>query len=132
MQTISIDGMKLKALILSKADGMAEASRVCGFGEGYFSGCASKGKIAKYGAQALEREYGIKPEEYARAAKKAEISQTEIMPEASDAWEADVKLNRAELRAIVMMGIVDAMLHLISTGKFQAAIVDAIRKANDE
>lgn len=129
MQTISIDGMKLKALILSRADGMAEASRVCGFGEGYFSGCASKGKIAKYGAQALEREYGIKPEEYARAAKKAEISQTEIMPEAR---EAEAKIDMKELREAVTLGMVDALMALINTGKAQAAIAEAIRKANNE
>lgn len=129
MQTILIDGMKLKALILSRADGMAEASRVCGFGEGYFSGCASKGRIAKYGAQALEREYGIKPEEYARAAKKAEISQTEIMPEAR---ETETKIDMKELREAVTLGVVDALMALINTGKAQAAIVDAIRKANDE
>ena len=125
MQTISIDGMKLKALILSRADGMAEASRVCGFGEGYFSGCASKGKIAKYGAQALEREYGIKPEEYARAAKKAEISQTEIMPEAR---ETETKIDMKELREAVTLGVVDALMAIIETGK----IAEAIRKANDE
>lgn len=129
MQRITIDGMKLKALILSRADGMAEASRVCGFGEGYFSGCASKGKIAKYGAQALEREYGIKPEEYARAAKKAEISQTEIMPEVR---ETETKIDMKELREAVTLGVVDALVALINTGKAQAAIVDAIRKANDE
>lgn len=129
MQTISIDGMKLKALILSRADGMAEASRVCGFGEGYFSGCASKGKIAKYGAQALEREYGIKPEEYARAAKKAEISQTEIMPEAR---EAEAKIDMKELREAVTLGVIDALMALINTGKAQAAIAEAIRKANNE
>ena len=129
MQTISIDGMKLKALILSKADGMAEASRVCGFGEGYFSGCASKGKIAKYGAQALEREYGIKPEEYARAAKKAEISQTEIMPEAR---EAEAKIDMKELREAVTLGVIDALMALTNTGKAQAAIAEAIRKANNE
>lgn len=129
MQTISIDGMKLKALILSRADGMAEASRVCGFGEGYFSGCASKGKIAKYGAQALEREYGIKPEEYARAAKKAEISQTEIMPEAR---ETETKIDMKELREAVTLGVVDALVALINTGKAQAAIAEAIRKTNNE
>lgn len=129
MQTISIDGMKLKALILSRADGMAEASRVCGFGEGYFSGCASKGRIAKYGAQALEREYGIKPEEYARAAKKAEISQTEIMPEAR---ETETKIDMKELREAVTLGVVDALVALINTGKTQAAIAEAIRKANNE
>lgn len=126
MQTITIDGMKLRALILSKADGMAEASRVCGFGEGYFSGCASKGRIAKYGAQALEREYGIKPEEYARAAKKTEISQTEIMPEAR---EAERKIDMKELREAVTLGVIDA---LINTGKVQAAIAEVIRKANNE
>lgn len=126
MQTITIDGMKLRALILSKADGMAEASRVCGFGEGYFSGCASKGRIAKYGAQALEREYGIKPEEYARAAKKTEISQTEIMP------EAEPKIDMKELREAVTLGVVDALMALINTGKAQTAIAEAIRKANNE
>lgn len=129
MQTISIDGMKLKALILSRADGMAEASRVCGFGEGYFSGCASKGRIAKYGAQALEREYGIKPEEYARAVKKAEISQTEIMPEAR---EAETKIDMKELREAVTLGVIDALMALNNTGKAQAAIAEAIRKANNE
>lgn len=125
MQRITIDGMKLKALILSRADGMAEASRVCGFGEGYFSGCASKGKIAKYGAQALEREYGIKLEEYARAAKKAEISQTEILPEEQ---EAEAKIDMNELRKAVTLGVVDALMAIIETGK----IAEAIRKANDE
>lgn len=129
MQTISIDGMKLKALILSRADGMAEASRVCGFGEGYFSGCASKGKIAKYGAQALEREYGIKPEEYARAAKKAEISQTEIMPEAR---ETETKIDMKELSEAVTLGVVDALVALINTGKAQAAIAEAISTMRGE
>lgn len=129
MQTITIDGMKLKALILSKADGMAEASRVCGFGDGYFSGCASKGKIARYGAQALEREYGIKPEEYARAEKKAEISQTEIIQEAR---EAETKIDMKELREAVTLGVVDALMALINMGKVQTAIYDAIRKANNE
>lgn len=123
MQRITIDGMKLKALILSRADGMAEASRVCGFGEGYFSGCASKGKIAKYGAQALEREYGIKPEEYACAAKKTEISQTEILPEAR---EAEAKIDMNELRKAVTLGVVDALMAIIETGK----IAEVIRKAN--
>lgn len=129
MKRITIDGMKLKALILSRADGMAEASRVCGFGEGYFSGCASKGKIAKYGAQALEREYGIKPEEYARAAKKAEISQTEILPEIlPEAREAEAKIDMNELRKAVTLGVVDALMVIIETGK----IAEAIRKANNE
>ena len=129
MQMITIDGAKLRAVILSRAGNMAETSRVCGFGEGYFSGCASKGKIAKYGAQALEREYGIKPEEYARAAKKAEISQTEIMPEAR---ETETKIDMKELREAVTLGVIDALMALINTGKAQAAIAEAIRKANNE
>lgn len=120
---IVIDGAKLRALIQSRTGGMAEASRVCGFGEGYFSGCASKGKIARYGAAALEREYGIKPEEYACTAKKTEISQTEILPEAR---EAEAKIDMNELRKAVTLGVVDALMAIIETGK----IADAIRKAN--
>lgn len=120
---IEIDGAKLRALLLSRTGGMAEASRVCGFGEGYFSGCASKGKIARYGAAALEREYGIKPEEYACAAKKTEISQTEILPEAR---EAEAKIDMNELRKAVTLGVVDALMAIIETGK----IAEAIRKAN--
>ena len=120
---IEIDGAKLRALLLSRTGGMAEASRVCGFGEGYFSGCASKGKIARYGAAALEREYGIKPEEYACATKKAEISQTEILPEAQ---EAEAKIDMNELRKAVTLGVVDALMAIIETGK----IAEAIRKAN--
>ena len=62
-KTLDIDGMKLKKLLAKTGKSLAEHSRECGFGEGFFSNAISRNQLNKAAVFYLER-IGIEFSEY--------------------------------------------------------------------
>lgn len=63
-KTITIDGKKLKRLMLEKKINMSKASRDCGMTDSYISNSCSYNYISKAVAQLLEIKYGVTLDDY--------------------------------------------------------------------
>ena len=63
-KTITIDGVKLRRLMLDKKINMSKASRDCGMTDSYISNSCSYNYISKAVAQLLEIKYGVMLDDY--------------------------------------------------------------------
>lgn len=63
-KTITIDGKKLKRLMMDKKINMSKASRDCGMTESYISNSCSYNYINRAMAQLLEIKYGVMLDDY--------------------------------------------------------------------
>lgn len=64
-RTISIDGAKLTAELKKRGVTKAKASEEIGMSVNYLAACTHSGIISAVGSIALQKVYGIEPEDYA-------------------------------------------------------------------
>ena len=64
-RTINIDGAKLTAELKKRGVTKAKASEEIGMSANYLAACTHKGIMSAVGSIALQKVYGIEPEDYA-------------------------------------------------------------------
>lgn len=158
-KTITIDGKKLRRLMLDKKINMSKASRDCGMTDSYISNSCSYNYISKAVAQLLEIKYGVmlddyryvepEPEPEKPAEQPVEVAPVAAIPQSGmteDDWNriagmiAAVAVDYDKIEKAVAEGMIEAAHVMVTTEPvtrqiqqtLYAAIHGALKKiAND-
>lgn len=151
-KTISIDGVKLKRLMLDKKINMAKASRDCGMTDSYISNSCSYNYINKAVAQLLEIKYGVmlddyryvepEPEPEKPVEQPVEAAPVAVIPQSgmtADDWNRIAGMINAtavdyeQLTKVIISGVVESVSMILaaepSTRKIQMMLYAAIKGA---
>ena len=149
-KTITIDGKKLKRLMLDKKINMSKASRDCGMTDSYISNSCSYNYISKAVAQLLEIKYGVmlddykyvEPEPVKPAEPPVEAAPVAAIPQSGmteDDWNRIAGMINATaidyemLTKVIISAVVEATSMILaaepSTRKIQQMLYAAIKGA---
>lgn len=151
-KTITIDGVKLKRLMLDKKINMSKASRDCGMTDGYISNSCSYNYINMAVAQLLEIKYGVmlddyryvepEPEPEKPAEQPVEVAPVAAIPQSgmtADDWNRIAGMINAtavdyeQLTKVIISGVVESVSMILaaepSTRKIQMMLYAAIKGA---
>lgn len=151
-KTITIDGKKLKRLMLEKKINMSKASRECGMTDSYISNSCSYNYINMAVAQLLEIKYGVmlddyryvepEPEPEKPAEQPVEVAPVAAIPQSGmteDDWNRIAGMINAtavdyeQLTKVIISAVVEATSMILaaepSTRKIQTMLYAAIKGA---
>lgn len=153
-KTITIDGKKLKRLMLEKKINMSKASRDCGMTDSYISNSCSYNYINMAVAQLLEIKYGVmlddykyvepepEPEPEKPVEQPVEAAPVAVIPQSgmtADDWNRIAGMINAtavdyeQLTKVIISGVVESVSMILaaepSTRKIQQMLYAAIKGA---
>lgn len=118
-KTITIDGKKLRRLMLDKKINMSRASRDCGMTDSYISNSCSYNYISKAVAQLLEIKYGVMLDDYKYVEPPKPV---ELEPELTE-QEILEKIKAAPISIIPQSGMTEDDWNRIA-GMINATAID--------
>lgn len=158
-KTITIDGVKLKRLMLDKKINMSKASADCGMSANYLSNCCGYNQINMAAAKLLEINYGIALDDYKyveppkpvepepelteqEILEKIKAAPISIIPQSGmteDDWNRIAGMINAtavdyeQLTKVIISGVVESVSMILaaepSTRKIQMMLYAAIKGA---